>query len=80
MTARPPLRISRLTKLRIQIGLMLLGGDFHGIVSLYQVIADRARACVTPEGQVLTAGLKPLTEALYTQLPGNWRLTCERTS
>lgn len=76
MTPKKP--IAWYVKVRIQLGIALMGNDFMGVCSLWQLIADRAREAVRPDGSVILAKCEPLAEALYAQTPGNWQLTLTR--
>lgn len=72
-------KVSAWMKLRIRLGMWMMGGEFSGVVALYQLIADRARECVTPNGEVILAKAQPLADVLYAQTPGDWHLTLTRT-
>ena len=64
-----------IARLRIRLGLWIVGGDLLGAVTLLQLIAERAKRCITPDGHVILAECKPLADALYAQTPGHWTLT-----
>lgn len=76
--AAPAGTVSRWVKFRIRLGIALMGQDFLGVCSLWQLIADRARAAVKPDGTVVLAECQALADALYTQTPGDWTLTLTR--
>lgn len=67
-----------LVHLRLRAASVLLGGGWAHIVMRLWLIRDRAMAAVTPEGRVNLAECKALSDALYANLPGSWRLTITR--
>lgn len=76
--AAPARTVSRWVKFRIRLGIALMGNDFLGVCSLWQLIADRARAAVKPDGRVILSECQALADALYTQTPGDWTLVLTR--
>jgi hypothetical protein len=65
-------------RLRIRLGLWILGEGFAGSVARLWLVHERAKAAVSESGHVVLAKCEPLAEALYAPIPGNWRLSVER--
>lgn len=60
---------------RLRLGAAILGRGWLGTMQANIIIANRARACITPEGQVILANCQPLADALYKPIPGRWALS-----
>jgi hypothetical protein len=64
---------------RLRVGCAIIGPGWLGYVTACTILRQRARECITPDGQVILAKCQPLADALYAQIPGDWTLTATRT-
>ncbi len=65
-------------RVRLRIGASIMGADWFGVVGVLWLIRDRAREAIRADGSVILADCQPLADALYSQLPGRWKITITR--
>lgn len=70
--------VYRIRQARLKIACWIFGRGWGGIVMRLWLIRDRAMAAVTPEGGVILAECKALSDALYEPIPGHWQITIAR--
>src|SRR6185437_1797231 len=61
--------------MRARLALKLMGPRFAMCIARLWVIRDAARECITPDGDVVLAKCRPLSDALYREIPGIWQFT-----
>ena len=66
-----------LNNLRLALASLILGRGWYGVISRLWIVYDRAKLCITKDGQVILSECKPLADALYADIPGQWKLTIE---
>lgn len=63
---------------RLKVAAWVAGDNMAGVVAALWLTRIRAKAAITPDGQVVLDKCKPLAEVLYAPLPGKWRFRMER--
>lgn len=67
-----------LSRVRLRLASWLFGGGWYGAIARLQLIHQRAKLAITPDGHVVLAECEALAEILYADVPGEWKITVER--
>lgn len=67
-----------LNRVRLRLASWLFGGGWYGAITRLQLVHQRAKLAITPDGHVVLAECEALAEILYADVPGEWKLTVER--
>lgn len=67
----------RWNRLRLSVATVVLGRGWFAVITTLLLVRERALKVITPDGGVILAECASLSDALYTAVPGRWRLTIE---